>query len=47
MSHFSGLKGDYADVPCSINYHTIEAMEKTPDRIIGFSNVGPQSRQIS
>ncbi len=31
----------YYGVPCSTNYHTIEAMQKYPDRIIGCSNVGP------
>lgn len=33
MSHYG--------VPCSTNYHTIEAMQRYPDRIIGCSNVGP------
>jgi predicted TIM-barrel fold metal-dependent hydrolase len=36
---FLGLS--YNGVPCSTNYHTIEAMQQYPDRIIGCSNVGP------
>lgn len=37
----SFLNLSYNGVPCSTNFHTIEAMEKYPDRIIGCSNVGP------
>lgn len=36
---FLGLS--YNGVPCSTNYHVIEAMQKYPDRVIGCSNVGP------
>ncbi|MCK4823842.1 amidohydrolase family protein, partial [bacterium] len=41
MLRESFLNMSYNGVPCSTNYHTIEAMEKYPDRIIGCSNVGP------
>jgi len=36
---FLGLS--YNGVPCSTNYHVIEAMQEYPERIIGCSNVGP------
>lgn len=41
MLRESFLNMSYNSIPCSTNYHTIEAMEKWPDRIIGCSNVGP------
>ena len=41
MLRESFLNMSYNGVPCSTNYHTIEAMQKYPDRIIGCSNVGP------
>jgi len=41
MLRESFLGMSYNGVPCSTNYHTIEAMQKYPDRIIGCSNVGP------
>jgi len=41
MLRESFLTMSYNGVPCSTNFHTIEAMEKYPDRIIGCSNVGP------
>jgi predicted TIM-barrel fold metal-dependent hydrolase len=41
MLRESFLALSYNGVPCATNYHTIEAMEKYPDRIIGCSNVGP------
>jgi hypothetical protein len=31
----------YNGIPASSNYHTIEAMQKYPGRIVGCSNVGP------
>lgn len=37
----SFLPLSYNGVPCSTNYHVIEAMNKYPSRIIGCSNVGP------
>lgn len=37
----SFLNLSYNGVPCSTNYHVLEAMQKHPDRIIGVSNVGP------
>ena len=41
MLRESFLPLSYNGVPCSTNYHTIEAIQKYPDRIIGCSNVGP------
>jgi len=41
MVRESFLALSYNGVPCSTNYHTIEAMEKYPERIIGCSQVGP------
>lgn len=41
MLRESFLNMSYNAIPCSTNYHTIEAMKKYPDRIIGCSNVGP------
>lgn len=41
MLRESFLNMSYNGVPCSTNYHTIEAMQKYPNRIIGCSNVGP------
>ena len=41
MLRESFLNMSYNAVPCSTNYHTLEAMQKYPDRIIGCSNVGP------
>jgi predicted TIM-barrel fold metal-dependent hydrolase len=41
MLRESFLNLSYNGVPCSTNYHTIEAMQKHPDRIIGCSQVGP------
>jgi predicted TIM-barrel fold metal-dependent hydrolase len=41
MLRESFLTMSYNAIPCSTNYHTIEAMQKYPDRIIGCSNVGP------
>lgn len=41
MLRESFLTMSHNGVPCSTNFHTIEAMKKYPDRIIGCSNVGP------
>jgi predicted TIM-barrel fold metal-dependent hydrolase len=41
MLRESFLNMSYNGVPCSTNYHTIEAMKKYPGRIIGCSQVGP------
>lgn len=41
MLRESFLNMSYNGVPCATNYHTIEAIKKYPERIIGCSNVGP------
>jgi len=41
MLRESFLNLSFNGVPCSTNFHTIESMEKYPDRVVGCSNVGP------
>ena len=41
MLRESFLNMSYNAIPCSTNYHTIEAMQKYGDRIVGCSQVGP------
>jgi len=43
MLRESFLNMSYNGVPCSTNFHTIEAMQKYPKRIIGCSQWGPSS----
>jgi predicted TIM-barrel fold metal-dependent hydrolase len=41
MLRESFLNLSYNGVPCSTNYHVIEAMKQHPGRVVGVSNVGP------